>query len=86
MIVTNNSMRVMPHVNEHKEEPTIEENTTVKEIETMHISAESMTDIAKMVSSMLETSPIYSEKHLHQMYHELDKRIAVVEALIHNMK
>lgn len=83
--MTNNPMRSVVHP-EHKEEPKVEELSTVKEVETMHISAESMTEIAKMVSSMLETSPTYSEKHLHQMYHELDKRIAIVEALIHNMK
>ena len=85
MIMTNNPMRSVVH-NEHTEEPKHEEMVVNKEVETMHISAESMTEIAKMVSSMIETSPSYSEKHLHQMYHELDKRIAVVEALIHNMK
>lgn len=86
MIVTNNPMRGLSHAVEHKDEPKIEETVTVKEIETTHMSAESMTDLAKMVSSMLDASPTYVESHLHKMYHELDKRIAICEALIHNMK
>lgn len=83
MMMTNNAMRGVQH--EHVEEKN--EDVKVEEKETVHLSAESMTDIAKMVSSMLETeTPSHEIKCLHEKMHELDKRIAICEALIHNIK
>jgi len=78
----NNQLRNVIH-QERKEDIKVDDVVTEKEIETTHISSESMVELAKMVSSMIESSPTYSEKHLHEKYHELDKRIAICEALIH---
>lgn len=84
-MMTNNAMRSVQH--EHIEEKSEEDKVEEKEKETVHLSAESMTDIAKMVSSMLETeTPSHEIKCLHEKMHELDKRIAICEALIHNIK
>lgn len=83
MAMNNVMMRqMMVDNNVHKEEKkTVEEE--VKEVETVNLSAESMTDIAKMVSSMLESSSgSHGYDHLHEKYHELDKRVAICEALL----
>jgi len=82
MMMQNNQLRNVIH-QERKEDIKVDDVVTEKEIETTHISSESMVELAKMVSSMIESSPTYSEKHLHEKYHELDKRIAICEALIH---
>lgn len=82
MMMQNNQLRNVIH-QERKEDVKVDDVVTEKEIETTHISSESMVELAKMVSSMIESSPTYSEKHLHEKYHELDKRIAICEALIH---
>ncbi len=76
MIVTNNPMRGMTHAIEHKDEPKVEE-TVVKEIETTHISAESMTEIAKMVSSMkhAQCSLYYCDEKFSFIHTDLEKAI-----------
>ena len=82
MAMNNMMMRqMMTDNNVHNEEKKpIEE---VKEMETVNLSAESLTDIAKMVASMLEgSSETVNHHHLHEKYHELDKRVAVCEALL----
>lgn len=72
--------QMMQENNVHKEEKVEEEP---KEKETVNLSAESLTDIAKMVASMIESSGGHTgNEHLHEKYHELDKRIAVCEALL----
>lgn len=53
--------------------------------EGVKLSAESMTDIAKMVSSMIEHTGDDKMEHHHTMHKELedlDKRLSVVEALV----
>ena len=81
MAMNNMMMRqMMQENNVHKEEKVEEE---LKEKETVNLSAESLTDIAKMVASMIESSGGHTgNEHLHEKYHELDKRIAVCEALL----
>ena len=77
----NNAMmrQMMQENNVHKEE----EMEEPKEKETVNLSAESLTDIAKMVASMIESSGGHNGyEHLHEKYHELDKRIAICEALL----
>lgn len=80
MIISNSVMRATP---EHKEE--VKEETKMAEVETTNVSAESMNDLAKMVSAMLSASLPTEETYLHKKYHELDKRISVCEALIKHM-
>ena len=88
MVMNPTMMRNMMMENKEKEEHKPMEEVKDKEHEkhektTVNLSAESLTDIAKMVSSMLEsTSDSYSHKQLHDKYHELDKRLAVCEALL----
>lgn len=88
MVMSPTMMRNMMMENKEKEEhKTSDEMKDEKhekhEKTTVNLSAESMTDIAKMVSSMLETtSDSYGHKQLYDKYHELDKRIAVCEALL----
>lgn len=68
----------------HNEQKT--EHTKMEHYETTNISAQSMTDIAKMVASMLETTEPYNTNHdikcIYEKLHDLDKRLAVTEALI----
>ena len=83
MMMNNGMVRnPMTEVKEIKNETGKEEH---KELEVVNLSPESMVEIAKMVSSMLETTDEHSDKHLHEKYHELDKRLAVVESLIHHL-
>lgn len=81
MVMNNVMMRqMMQENNVHKEEKIEEEP---KEKESVNLSSESLTDIAKMVSSMIESSGGHNGyEHLHEKYHELDKRIAICEALL----
>ena len=81
----NNGMIRSAQYVETKKDDEKEEIKSV-EYETTNISAESMTDIAKMVSSMLDGSSSYDVKHLHEKYHELDKRILVLENLFDYIK
>ncbi len=82
-MMMNNGMVRNPIMDVKDSKPEIKEE--VKELEVVNLSSDSMVEIAKMVSSMLETTDEHSDKHLHEKYHELDKRLAVVESLIHHM-
>lgn len=56
------------------------------DVETTNVSSDSMMTIAKMVSSMLESSnQTYDIKCLYEKIHELDKRLAVNEALLKHL-
>ena len=82
MVMSTTMMRNMMMENKEKEEKKPEEEKK-EEKQTVNLSAESMNDIAKMVSSMLATVPSdYGHQQLHDKYHELDKRLAVCEALL----
>lgn len=83
--MNNGMIRNAQYTEPKKDEEKKEEIKSI-EYETTNISAESMTDIAKMVSSMLEGSSSYDVKHLHEKYHELDKRILVLENLFDYIK
>jgi hypothetical protein len=80
MIISNSVMRNVP---EPKEEEVKEEVKTT-EMETTHISAESMNELAKMVASMLSST--HTESDVHEKLHCLDKRIAICEALIKHLE
>lgn len=84
MMMSNGMMR--NSYSEPKKEE-VKEEVKKEEVETTNVSSDSMTDIAKMVASMIETlTPSISYEKLDDRYHELDKRIAVVEALIKHNK
>lgn len=42
--------------------------------------------LTTLVSIMMPTIATYDVKEMKECYHELDKRIAVVEALLHHSK
>lgn len=70
---------------EHKDDKEhTEHNDNEKEI--TNVSSESMVDIAKMISSMLESTTQPSDiKCIYAMLHDLDKRVAITEALIKHL-
>lgn len=80
MVMSPAMMRSMMENKEKEDKKT--EGEVKEEKATVNLSAESMTDIAKMVSSMLESSEPHGHKQLYDKFHELDKRIAVCEALL----
>lgn len=98
MIISNNPMyknaqqtpakeETHSEIHKHDEHP-VEHSTEHLEhkkndFETTNMSSDSMTAIAKMVASMLDTtSHSYDIKCLYDKMHELDKRLAVNEALL----
>lgn len=101
MIISNSAMYRNMQQQKH-EEPKQEEHMEPKvekkehnmehmehkdmDVETTNVSSDSMMTIAKMVSSMLETSnQAYDIKCLYEKIHELDKRLAVNEALLKHL-
>ena len=83
MMMSNGNMR-SSYPEPKKEE--VKEELKHEELETTNLSSDSMTDIAKMVASMLETvAPSVGYRELDDRFHELDKRIAVLEALVHHI-
>lgn len=100
MIISNSAMYRNMQQQKH-EEPKQEEHMEPKvekkehnmehmehnmDVETTNVSSDSMMTIAKMVSSMLESSnQTYDIKCLYEKIHELDKRLAVNEALLKHL-
>lgn len=81
----NNGM--VRNVSMEKQEPKeVDKIEDVKQLETVNLSSESMVEIAKMVSSMLETSTSTDVKHLHEKLHEIDKRVAILEKMFDYIK
>lgn len=92
MMISNGMMRNAPEV-EKTELKIKDENTTQaqscennveihKDSETLGLSSL----ITALSAFMLPTATTYDVKELKECYHELDKRIAVVEALLHHSK
>ena len=71
------------HKEEHKEEHIVHQDVSR---ETTNISAESIVDIAKMISSMIETTnPAWDIKCIQEKIYDLDKRISINEALLKHL-
>lgn len=88
MIISNNGVyqRMKSPMDESTDTKKEENKEESHEVETTNVSSDSMVDIAKMISSMLSSTEKSSDiQALYSLFHNLDKRISVCEALIKHM-
>lgn len=92
MMISNGMMRNAPEIEKTelkiKDENTTQAQSCENNVE-IHKDSEMLglgSLLTTLVSIMMPTIATYDVKEMKECYHELDKRIAVVEALLHHSK